>query len=235
MPAMTTSCSSWRIVGGQFIALDRPRIIGILNVTPDSFSDGGLHADPRAATDAAVRMIDEGAAVIDVGGESTRPGAQRVDADEQVRRTAPVIESILRARPDAVVSIDTTLAAVARTALDAGAAIINDVSAGADDPAILPLAGERGCGLILMHRRLRPEADSYSGRYASPPVYEDVVASVAAFLSERASAAIAAGVDSSAVVVDPASLRPRDTRCSARPAARASSDRRAGLPTRRSA
>jgi dihydropteroate synthase len=187
------------------MTLDRPRLMGILNVTPDSFSDGGMYPSSHAAVDAALRMIDDGAAIIDIGGESTRPGAQRVSANEQIRRVVPVIEA-LRAKSDVAVSIDTTLRAVAQAALDAGADIINDVAAGTEDESIFDLAAARQCGIVLMHRRVRPEDDSFSDRYgedASRPQYDDVVQTVGEFLAERASAAMAAGIDAAAIVIDP--------------------------------
>ena len=200
MTSITTT--SWRIGGDRSIELDRCRIMGILNVTSDSFSDGGLYADVDRAIGHAVAMIDQGAAIIDVGGESTRPGAQPVDADEQLRRVIPVIKGITR-RFDVPISIDTTSAAVAEAALDAGAVIINDVSAGEDDPSMLPLAAKRRCGLVLMHRRSRPADDSWSDAYETAPDYEDVCAQVRGFLLDRAGCAVESGVDPAAIVLDP--------------------------------
>ncbi len=192
----------WRIGRNRWLSLESPVIVGILNVTPDSFSDGGEHASPRDAVNAALKMIEDGAAVIDVGGESTRPGAARVSIEEQINRTAPVIEAI-RAASDVVISIDTTKGEVAEAAIDVGATIINDVAAGVEDERIFALAAQRDCGLILMHRLAPPDADSYSDKYATPPVYDDVVATVAAFLVERAEAAMRAGVKREAIAIDP--------------------------------
>jgi dihydropteroate synthase len=194
----------WRVARDRELTLDRPRILGILNVTPDSFSDGGRYVDPDVAADAALQMVDDGASVIDVGGESTRPGAGRVDAQEQLRRAIPVIERI-RSNSNVLISVDTTLSEVARAALDAGAQIINDVSAGEEDPRLIDLAAGRGCGLILMHRHRRPEEDAYSTDYASAdaPRFRDVVAHVAEYLGRRAAEAHSTGVDSSSIVVDP--------------------------------
>jgi len=192
----------WKIGAQHELMLDQPWLMGILNVTPDSFSDGGLFYKPARAVGRALRMINEGAAIIDVGGESTRPGAQRIGAAEQIDRTAPVIEE-LRRHADVIVSIDTTRSAVAEAALDAGAHIVNDVSAGREDDAMLPLAAARGCGIVLMHRLRPPPADSYSDRYDEAPAYGDVVRDVADFLRERAEAAIAAGVGHDAIVLDP--------------------------------
>jgi dihydropteroate synthase len=178
--------------------------MGILNITPDSFSDGGRHMTPAAALGSAMRMIEEGACIIDVGGESTRPGALPVSAQEQIDRTAPVIEQI-RDDNDIAISIDTTQSAVAKAALDAGANIINDVSAGRDDDGMLELAASRRCGLILMHRRVQPQQDSFSDQHIEAPAYDDddVVAEMQAFLLERAAAAEAAGVPRQSIVLDP--------------------------------
>ena len=192
----------WQVGGGRALRLDRPRIAGVLNVTPDSFSDGGACEDVPTAVARALQMIEEGACVIDVGGESTRPGAARVAADLQVARTVPVIEA-LRRRCNVLISIDTTQVEVAEASLDAGADIINDVSAGTEDARMLDLAAGRGCGLVLMHRRVPPQEDSYSDRYASAPEYADVATEVRGFLEDRCREAVAAGVDASALVIDP--------------------------------
>jgi dihydropteroate synthase len=198
----------WRIGRDRALSLDQPRLMGILNITPDSFSDGGAYAGVDDAVAGALRMIREGAAIIDVGGESTRPGAANVDEDEQIRRTVPVIET-LREREAAsgaaiLISIDTTRASVAEAALDAGADIINDVSAGMDDPGMLPLAVSRGCGIILMHRLRRPAEDSFSTQYPREPDYRgDVYSVVRDFLQQRMSAALDAGVRREAIVIDP--------------------------------
>lgn len=196
----------WHARIGAGLRMNRPWLMGILNVTPDSFSDGGSYASVDDAVSAAMSMIDEGAAIIDVGGESTRPGAEAVDAHEQVRRVVPVITA-LRQRDQAsgvLVSIDTTRAAVAAAALDAGADIINDVSAGTDDRGMLSLAAARGCGLILMHRLRRPRDDSFSTQYSAEPDYGgDVYGVVRDFLLLRVDAAVAAGVRREAIVVDP--------------------------------
>ncbi len=180
--------------------------MAIINCTPDSF-----HASSRAETvdralELARRAMGEGADLIDIGAESTRPGAQRVDADEQIKRAVPVIEAI-RAHSGALsavpISIDTTLSAVARAALDAGADAVNDVSAGREDPALLELAAERGAGLVLMHRLTTPGHDRYSDQYNKPPAYEDVVQEVAAVLQRATDSALAHGASPSAIVWDP--------------------------------
>jgi dihydropteroate synthase len=169
--------------------------MGVLNVTPDSFSDGGRFATVEAAVERARAMVAEGAEMIDIGGESTRPGSQPVPAEEQIRRVVPVIERI--ATLPATISIDTTRAAVAQAVLDAGAAVVNDISAGRDDPALLPLVAQRGCPIILMHMQGTPATMQQA------PHYQDVVAEVAAFLRERVEAAAAAGVDRGRILIDP--------------------------------
>jgi len=197
----------WQTRRDERLLLDRPRLMGIVNFTPDSFSDGGAYANVAEAVAAARRMIAEGASIIDVGGESSRPGAQAVDADEQIRRTAPVIAALRRQDEATLISIDTTRAAVADAALDAGADIINDVSAGVDDSdRMLALAAARECGLILMHRLRPPREDSFSTDYtraAEPEYGGDVYRVVRDFLQQRSDAAIAAGVDRRAIVIDP--------------------------------
>lgn len=194
----------WRLARCS-LALDEPRLIGILNVTPDSFSDGGAALTPAIAAEKARRLVEEGASMIDVGGESTRPGAARVEADEQIRRIIPAIRAIRDAGVTAPISIDTTLARVAEAAMDAGAEAINDVSAATEDPRMLPLAAERAAGLILMHRRAAPPDDRYSNAYVQEPEYgpEGLVNVVRAFLLQRADAALRVGVHEDAIVLDP--------------------------------
>jgi dihydropteroate synthase len=169
--------------------------MGIVNVTPDSFSDGGQFIEARAAVDHCLRLADDGADILDVGGESTRPGAPEVPADEEKRRILPVIEAAA-ARCDVPLSVDTHKADVARAALEAGAAMINDVTAGGD-PAMLALAAERGVPVVLMHMQGSPRTMQRDPRYA------DVVADVARFLGARLEAAVAAGVPAEHVILDP--------------------------------
>jgi dihydropteroate synthase len=173
----------------------RPQILGILNLTPDSFSDGGAYASVDAAVDHARRMIDQGADGIDVGGESTRPGAQRIPAQEQIRRIIPVIQKL--AGGAAMISVDTTLSAVAKAALDAGAKMINDVSAGREDEAMFELAASRDARLILMHMLGEPAT------MQNDPQYDDVVTEVGEFLVRRAHAAMAAGIKRQRIILDP--------------------------------
>lgn len=177
------------------ISLDRPIIMAILNATPDSFSDGGRRLDPTQAVEDGLRFVSEGAAIIDVGGESTRPGARAVSVDEELRRVLPVVAGL--ARRDVLVSVDTRRAAVARACLDAGARIVNDVSALEDDPDMMPLVASRAAHVVLMHRRGRAEDN-----YAVPP-YADVVEEVRQYLLERARSCRAAGIPHDRIALDP--------------------------------
>lgn len=170
--------------------------MGILNVTPDSFADGGLHVDPDRAVGAALQMVAEGADIIDVGGESTRPGADPVPADEELRRVMPVIEGVV-ARTRALISIDTYKAAVAREAVASGAAIINDISGLQYDPELASAAAETGAALVLMHTRGRSSA------MYDLAVYGDVAGEVSAELEQAIGRATTAGVRREAIVVDP--------------------------------
>ncbi|MDA1025894.1 MAG: dihydropteroate synthase [Planctomycetota bacterium] len=200
-----TGASGWRIDAHRVLALEPWCLMGILNVTPDSFSDGGVHLDPEHAVESGVEMTRRGASVLDIGGESTRPGADAVSIDEQIRRVVPVIKG-LRRHPEGaqvIITIDTTRAAVAEAAFDAGADAVNDVSAGTDDPAMFPLIGKRDRGVILMHRLRRPELDSFSDRYEEEPVYKDVVDEVREWLAGRVSEAMHAGIHPDAIAVDP--------------------------------
>jgi dihydropteroate synthase len=196
------SARHWAIGGGGRLDLARPIVMGVLNVTPDSFSDGGRHLAVADAVAAGRRMVEAGAGILDVGGESTRPGAERVPAAEQIRRVVPVIER-LAAAVDVPISIDTTLGPVARAALAAGARIVNDVAAGTEDPDLLAAAAEHAAGLVLMHRLRPPDEDAYSDRYARPPVYADPVAAVRDFLRPRIAAARSAGVAEASIAIDP--------------------------------
>ncbi|MAE64327.1 MAG: dihydropteroate synthase [Phycisphaeraceae bacterium] len=193
--------SHLKLAGEDVITLDRPRIMGILNVTPDSFSDGGRWADPSAAVERGLKMVEQGADLIDVGGESTRPGAQRVPEDEQVRRVSGVVGALTRAldraKRDVPISIDTTRAAVAEAALEQGARLVNDVSAGRDDASMIPMAARRGAPIVLMHMLGAPRT------MQDDPQYADVLAEVMRFLAERAAGAIEAGVDPGRIMVDP--------------------------------
>jgi dihydropteroate synthase len=177
--------------------LERPFVVmGVLNVTPDSFYDGGRHAGTDAAVAHGLRLADEGADIIDVGGESTRPGAAPVTLDDELRRVVPVVAK-LAPLVKAAISIDTTKAAVAAAALDAGASWVNDISAGRFDATMPVLAGERGCAVVLMHSRHTPATMQHDPRYA------DVIAEVAAELLQSVVRFTAAGVARANIVLDP--------------------------------
>jgi dihydropteroate synthase len=173
-----------------------PLVMGIVNVTPDSFSDGGVHFDQSKAVHAAMQMEGDGAAIIDIGGESTRPGAAVVSAEDEIGRVVPVIEQIRR-RSDVVISIDTTKAAVAEAALAAGADMVNEISSMSDDPAMLPLVVRSRVPVILMHRRGNPQT------MQSLTQYDDVVDDVAKELRGFVQRAIDGGVDPAQILVDP--------------------------------
>jgi dihydropteroate synthase len=173
-----------------------PLVMGILNVTPDSFSDGGVHFDQSKAVHAALQMEEEGAAVIDIGGESTRPGAESVSAEMEMERVIPVIEQIRR-RTDVALSIDTAKAVVAEAALNAGADIINDVSALRADPFMGSLAAKRGVPVILMHMRGEPRTMQQHAHY------DDVVSEVSRQLQGFRDDAVRAGIAPSQILVDP--------------------------------
>jgi dihydropteroate synthase len=171
----------------------RPSVMGVVNVTPDSFSDGGVNFDTEDAVASARRMLDEGAAIVDVGGESTRPGSEGVTPDEELRRVVPVLEA-LRGAP---VSIDTSKAAVARRALSLGAELVNDVTALRGDPELVGVVAGAGAYLCLMHMRGEPRT------MQQDPRYDDVASEVAAFLDERLRFAVAAGVREDHICLDP--------------------------------
>ena len=188
----------WRTARGA-VPLDGPVVVGILNVTPDSFSDGGRHIGLEAALAHAERMLEDGAAMLDVGGQSTRPGAAQVDAAEETARVVPVIAELAARHPDLVMSVDTVVARVARAALAAGAAAVNDVSGLRLDPAMAQAAAEHGAGVVLMHSRGGfGELASYT--HAE---YGDVVREVADELRRAQDAALSAGVLEEAVALDP--------------------------------
>jgi dihydropteroate synthase len=181
---------AWSTVCGE-----RPAVMGIVNVTPDSFSDGGRYLDPEMATAHGLALVAAGADVLDVGGESTRPGAEPVSEAEELRRVLPVVER-LAAAAGIPVSIDTRKAAVAAAALDAGASIVNDVAAGSD-PGMFDVVARAGAGLVVMHMRGEPST------MQEAPHYDDLVAEVGDFLVERLERARAAGIDNGSLCADP--------------------------------
>jgi dihydropteroate synthase len=170
--------------------------MGILNITPDSFSDGGVHFDPARAIEDGLRMLEEGADILDVGGESTRPGAEPLPAEEEMRRVLPVVEHL--AERGAVVSIDTYKAAVAREAMARGAAIVNDVYALRGDSGLAKVVADTHAALFLMHNRGTSSRDMYRAA-----TYEDAAREVARELGEAVASAVAAGIDRTSIVVDP--------------------------------
>ena len=188
----------WRFRGRQLDLSLRGAIVGIVNVTPDSFSDGGAFLDPSAACEQGLKVLEQGASLLDVGGESTRPGSLPVSAEEELRRVIPVVKA-LRARTDAPISIDTSKAAVAEACLSEGADIINDVTALEGDPRMGKVVAQSGAGLILMHMQGTPETMQEDPSYPQ----DDVVGEVAKYLSARREAALGYGVDSAAIIIDP--------------------------------
>lgn len=172
--------------------------MGILNVTPDSFSDGGKFTNIDSAVNHGKQMIDEGADIIDIGGESTRPGSKRVNVNEQIERVVHIIKAISETIPDHVkLSIDTTRSKVADAALDAGAHIVNDVSGGNDDPEIINLCADKNCPYIIMHMQGTPET------MQNNPAYEDVVSDIKQFLENRIGDCIKAGINEKNIIIDP--------------------------------
>jgi dihydropteroate synthase len=185
----------WRCRDAELEVGRRTLVMGIVNVTPDSFSDGGRYLDAGVAVDQGLRLVADGADLLDVGGESTRPGSDPVPADEELARVLPVIERLV-ASTDVPVSVDTRKAEVAGAALDAGASIVNDISAGAD-PAMFGAVRDTGAGLVLMHMKGEPKTMQVE------PAYDDVVAEVRGFLAERVAAAARAGIARDRLCVDP--------------------------------
>ena len=177
------------------LSLARPLVMGIVNVTPDSFSDGGRYADPAAAVAHALALADDGADILDVGGESTRPGAAPVGEADELARVLPVVAELAK-RTCLPISIDTMKATVARACVDAGAVIVNDVS-GFRDPSMIDVAKESGAGVVVMHMRGTPQTMQNDTAYA------DVVAEVEAYFTERTAALTAAGVDPRSICLDP--------------------------------
>jgi dihydropteroate synthase len=175
---------------------DIPHLMGIVNVTPDSFSDGGRFLDARAAADHALRLVDEGAHILDVGGQSTRPYSTPVDVEEELRRVMPVVEAV-RKRTPTPISIDTSKARVAREAVDAGAGIINDVTGFESDPAMLEVALKAGAGVCVMHMRGTPQ------NMQDDPHYEDVVGEVFQYLRRRRDALVSSGIEPDRIALDP--------------------------------
>ncbi|HEU4501626.1 MAG TPA: dihydropteroate synthase [Nitrospira sp.] len=178
------------------LSLDRPLLMGIVNVTPDSFFDGGRFDDPRTAVEHGRRLVEEGADLLDIGAESTRPGSVPIDQEEEQRRLLPVVTALAQA-VSVPISVDTSKAAVARAAIKAGAVMVNDVTALRGDPAMVDVVAQTGVALVLMHMQGIPQTMQQA------PTYRDVVEEVADFLAERARFAMERGVAQSRIVLDP--------------------------------
>jgi dihydropteroate synthase len=186
----------WQLRDHRTVFGHRPLVLAILNVTPDSFSDGGRFGDPAAAVDRGLQLAAEGADLIDVGGESTRPGATPVPLDEELRRVVPVVRELAK-RTSVPISVDTMKAEVARQALDAGAAVVNDVTGFHGDPAMAGVCATARAGVIVMHMQGNPQTMHLD------PRYDDVVKSVGEFFAERVRTLTAAGVSEEAICLDP--------------------------------
>ena len=186
----------WKIAGRVVDLSCHGLIMGVLNVTPDSFSDAGKHFNPDAATDHGFKLAAEGADILDIGGESTRPGADPVDVAEELRRVIPVIEK-LREKVDCFISIDTSKAEVAKAAITAGASIVNDVTAGRSDPEMLPLLARTNAACILMHMQGNPKT------MQNEPRYTDVVSEVADFFRQQYQRALECNIDPMSIAFDP--------------------------------
>lgn len=200
---MQHSCSSEYFLNlcmnhfSDFLRVSKPLVMGVLNVTPDSFSDGGLYQDPSNALQRIEEMLDEGADIIDVGGESTRPGSDAVPAEEERRRVEPVIRLAAQRFPEAYFSIDSMKASVVRPALDAGAHIVNDVSGLQQDPEKADYAAEFGASLIIMHAQGTPKTMQQN------PQYDDIIAEISAFLKSQAGLAVERGMSRERIILDP--------------------------------
>ena len=186
----------WKIRDREIDLSRRARVMGIINATPDSFSDGGSFLDPQAALAHGLQMVAEGAEILDIGGESTRPGAQSVEADEEIRRVLPIIQALRRESP-VLLSIDTSKAAVAEAALDAGADIINDVTGLRGDPDMPALAASSKAGIVIMHMQGQPRTMQVA------PTYDDVIHEVGNFFRQALARSVACGIDPMRIALDP--------------------------------
>jgi dihydropteroate synthase len=185
------------VVRGRAVDLTEPALMGIVNATPDSFSDGGLHPTTEARVELALELAEQGATIVDVGGQSGITGVPEVAAEEEIARVVPVVGGILAAAPGLVVSVDTYRPAVVEAVLAAGAALVNDVS-GLLHPEVAELCGSAGAGLVIMHTRAQPKH-----KVLDPDLYDDVSADVVGFLRRRIDAAVARGMEPEGIVVDP--------------------------------
>jgi len=193
---MSTGIGHKWLIKGQELHVDTPLIMGILNVTPDSFSDGGKFVDPSKAVSRAFEMLDQGATIIDIGGESTRPGSLPVESEKEIARVIPIIRELSKTS-DAFISIDTQKSSVAEAAIQAGAHIVNDISAGLNDEKMFSIIRDYQAGCILMHMQGNPKTMQVA------PNYKQVVEDVSNFLAKRIQMASVAGIDSECIVLDP--------------------------------
>ena len=190
------AATQWKIAGQTIDVSQHALVMGVLNITPDSFSDGGRFFTAEKAIEHGVRMAEEGAQIIDVGGESTRPGAEPVPAEEELRRVIPVIEK-LREKIDTTISVDTSKAHIASEAIQAGASIVNDVTGGRGDKTMMPLVAEKKSGFIIMHMQGNPRT------MQANPRYDDVVSEVADFFRQQYARVLECGIDPMAIAFDP--------------------------------
>ena len=190
------AATQWKIAGQTIDVSQHALVMGVLNITPDSFSDGGRFFTAEKAIEHGVRMAEEGAQIIDVGGESTRPGAEPVPAEEELRRVIPVIEK-LREKIDTTISVDTSKAHIASEAIKAGASIVNDVTGGRGDKTMMPLVAEKKSGFIIMHMQGNPRT------MQANPRYDDVVSEVADFFRQQYARVLECGIDPMAIAFDP--------------------------------
>ena len=190
---------TWKIGAGRVLELHsaQPRIMGILNITPDSFYDGGQYDNLETAYERASQMVFEGADIVDIGGESSRPGARTVNSGEEAERVLPLVAGIAETMPDTVLSVDTYKADIALKAVSAGAHIINDISGGLLDPGLFEAVAESGAGYVLMHMRGTPQT------MQQDTAYSDLIDEINGFFEKRISAAVAAGIDEERIVIDP--------------------------------
>ena len=189
--------SAWQLRTRRLVFGPLPLVMGIVNVTPDSFSDGGQFVGSEQAIEHGLKLLDEGAAILDIGGESTRPYSTPVTADEELERVIPVLEAIHRARPNAVLSIDTSKATVARAAIGAGAELINDVTGLSGDPEMVRVAKESHAGVCVMHMQGTPQT------MQDNPTYGDIVAEIHDYLRQRRDALVVAGISRERICLDP--------------------------------
>lgn len=188
---------TWNLGSKQVDLNTHTHIMGILNVTPDSFSDGGSFLDPTHAIEHGIHLVNEGADLIDIGGESTRPGSESVPESEEIRRVIPVLTALRSACPETVLSIDTSKAGVAKAALDAGAELVNDVTAGRGDPDLFRVVADSDAGIVLMHMQGTPRT------MQKQPEYDHPIDDILNFLHQRIEDAVQAGISQSRIAIDP--------------------------------